>query len=108
MLHEAKGLELSRRGRADPRRHAGRALRDLRDVDARVERNGDVNYRWRDDGEAFGDRGPEIAFRDTSDASIAAGLELARSKWGNEVINSRQRRLQRSCLAPRRRTRDAR
>ncbi len=28
---------------------------------------------------------PEIAFRDTSDASVAAGLELARAKWGNEV-----------------------
>ncbi len=62
-----------------------RFVRDLRDVDARVERNGDVSYRWRDGGEGFRDRGPEIAFRDTSDASIAAGLELARAKWGNEV-----------------------
>ena len=35
--------------------------------------------------DAFRDRGPEIAFRDASDASIAAGLELARAKWGNEV-----------------------
>ncbi len=50
-----------------------------------MARSGDVSYRWRDRGEAFRDRGPEIAFRDTSDASIAAGLELARAKWGNEV-----------------------
>ncbi len=62
-----------------------RFMRDLRDVDARVERNGDVSYRWRNGGEAFHDRGPEITFRDTSDASVAAGLELARSKWGNAV-----------------------
>ncbi len=63
-----------------------RFVRDLRDVDARVERNGDVSYRWRKDGsEAFRDRGPEIAFQDTSDSSIAAGLELARAKWGNTV-----------------------
>ncbi|MBC5800549.1 MAG: hypothetical protein GIW94_11350 [Candidatus Eremiobacteraeota bacterium] len=26
-----------------------------------------------------------MAFRDTSEASVAAGLELARAKWGNEV-----------------------
>ncbi len=62
-------------GDAEPR-----YMRDLRDVDARVERNGDVSYRWRDGGNAFRDRGPEIAFRDTNDASIAAGLELARAK----------------------------
>jgi len=36
-------------------------------------------------GEAFRDRGPEIAFRDTSDASIAAGLELARAKSGKAI-----------------------
>jgi len=66
--------------------HEPRFVRDLRDVDARVERNGEVSYRWRTDGsEAFRDRGPEIAFRDTSDSSIGAGLELARAKWGNTV-----------------------
>jgi len=63
-----------------------RFLRDLRDVEARVERNGEVSYRWRSDGsEAFRDRGPEIAFKDTNDASLAAGLELARAKWGDTV-----------------------
>jgi len=66
--------------------HEPRFVRDLRDVDARVERNGEVSYHWRTDGsEAFRDRGPEIAFRDTSDSSIGAGLELARAKWGNTV-----------------------
>jgi len=77
---EIPNFALRGAGDAEPR-----FMRDLRDVDARVERNGDVSYRWRDGGEAFRDRGPEIAFRDTSDASIAAGLELARAKWGNEV-----------------------
>jgi len=66
--------------------HEPRFLRDLRDVDARVERNGEVSYHWRTDGsEAFRDRGPEIAFSDTRDSSLAAGLELARAKWGNTV-----------------------
>lgn len=60
-------------------------MRDLRDLGAHVERNGEVSYRWRDGGEAFRDRGPQIAFRDVSDASIDAGLELARAKWGNDV-----------------------
>jgi len=59
-------------------------MRDLRDVDARVERNGDVSYRWRDGGEAFRDRGPEIAFRDTSDAASPRGSS-SRAKWGNKV-----------------------
>ncbi len=77
---ETPDFALRGAGDAEPR-----FVRDLRDVDARVERNGDVSYRWRAGGEAFRDRGPEIAFRDTSDASVAAGLELARAKWGNEV-----------------------
>jgi hypothetical protein len=80
--HEMETPDFALRGVGDAE---PRFMRDLRDVDARVERNGDVSYRWRDGGEAFRDRGPEIAFRDTSDASIAAGLELARAKWGNEV-----------------------
>lgn len=50
-----------------------------------VERNGDVSYRWREAERPFAIGGPEIAFRDTSDASITAGLELARAKWGNEI-----------------------
>ncbi len=63
-----------------------RFVRDLRDVEARAERNGEVSYHWRkDDSEAFRDRGPEIAFRDTGDVSLAAGLELACAKWGNTV-----------------------
>ena len=61
------------------------ARRGCDDEGERVERNGEVSYRWHDGGEAFRDRGPEITFCDTSDASIAAGLELARAKWGNEV-----------------------
>jgi len=66
--------------------HEPRFVRDLRDVDARVERNGEVSYHWRSDGsEAFRDRGPEIAFSDTRDSSLAAGLELARAKWGDTV-----------------------
>jgi len=66
--------------------HEPRFVRDLRDVDARVERNGEVSYHWRSDGsEAFRDRGPEIAFSDTRDSSLAAGLELARAKWGHTV-----------------------
>jgi len=80
--HEMETPDFALRGAGDAE---PRFMRDLRDVDARVERNGDVSYRWRDGGEAFRDRGPEIAFRDTSDASVAAGLELARAKWGNEV-----------------------
>jgi len=80
--HEMETPDFALRGTGDAE---PRFMRDLRDVDARVERNGDVSYRWRGGGEAFHDRGPEIAFRDTSDASIAAGLELARAKWGNEV-----------------------
>jgi len=80
--HERETPDFALRGAGDVE---PRFMRDLRDVDARVERNGDVSYRWRDGGEAFRDRGPEIAFRDTSEASIAAGLELARAKWGNEV-----------------------
>jgi len=80
--HEMETPDFALRGVGDAEPHF---MRDLRDVDARVERNGDVSYRWRDGGEAFRDRGPEIAFRDTSDASVAAGLELARAKWGNEV-----------------------
>jgi hypothetical protein len=80
--HEMETPDFALRGAGDAE---PRFMRDLRDVDARVERNGDVSYRWRGGGEAFRDRGPEIAFRDTSDASIAAGLELARAKWGNEV-----------------------
>jgi hypothetical protein len=80
--HEMEAPDFALRGAGDVE---PRFVRDLRDVDARVERNGDVSYRWLDGGEAFRDRGPEIAFRDTSDASIAAGLELARAKWGNEV-----------------------
>jgi hypothetical protein len=63
-----------------------RVLRDLRDVAARVERNGDVSYRWKVDArEAFRDQGQRIAFTDTSDASIGAGLDLARAKWGETV-----------------------
>jgi hypothetical protein len=63
-----------------------RVLRDLRDVAARVERNGDVSYRWKADArEAFRDQGQRIAFTDTSDASIGAGLDLARAKWGETV-----------------------
>jgi len=77
---EAPDFALRGAGDVEPR-----FMRDLRDVDARVERNGDVSYRWRAGGETFRDRGPEIEFRDTSDASVAAGLELARAKWGNEV-----------------------
>ncbi len=80
--HDMESPDFTLRGAGDAE---PRFMRDLRDVDARVERNGDVSYRWRDGGEAFRDRGPKIAFRDTSDASIAAGLELARAKWGNEV-----------------------
>ncbi len=68
---ETPDFALRGAGNAEPR-----FMRDLSDVDARVERNGDVSDRWRDGGEAF---------RDTSDASVAAGLELARAKWGNEV-----------------------
>ncbi len=80
---EVESPYLALRGVGD---YEPRFVRDLRDVDARVERNGDVSYRWRKDGsEAFRDRGPEIAFQDTSDSSIAAGLDLARSKWGNTV-----------------------
>jgi len=66
--HGDPGLCLTRRRRCQPR-----FMRDLRDVDVRVERNGDVSYRWRDGGEAFRDRGPEIAFRDTSDAASPRG-----------------------------------
>jgi hypothetical protein len=63
-----------------------RVLPDLRDVAARVERNGDVSYRWKvDTREAFRDQGQRIAFTDTSDASIGAGLDLARAKWGETV-----------------------
>lgn len=63
-----------------------RVLQDLRDVAARVERNGDVSYRWKADArEAFRDQGQRIAFTDTSDASIGAGLDLARAKWGETV-----------------------
>jgi len=80
--HDMETPDFALRGAGDVE---PRFVRDLRDVDARVERNGDVSYRWRDGGEAFRDRGAEIAFRDTSDASVAAGLELARAKWGNEV-----------------------
>ncbi len=81
--HDMETPDFALRGAGDAE---PRFMRDLRDVDARVERNGDVSYRWRDGGgEAFRDQGPEIAFRDTSDASVAAGLELARAKWGNEV-----------------------
>ncbi len=80
--HDMETPDFTLRGAGDAE---PRFMRDLRDVDARVERNGEVSYRWRDGGEAFRDRGPEIAFRDTSDASVAAGLELARAKWGNEV-----------------------
>jgi len=80
--HEMETPDFALRGAGDVE---PRFVRDIRDVDARVERNGDVSYRWRDGGEAFRDRGPEIAFRDTSDASVAAGLELARAKWGNAV-----------------------
>jgi hypothetical protein len=80
--HDMETPDFAVRGAGDSE---PRFLRDLRDVDARVERNGEVSYRWRDGGEAFRDRGPEIAFRDTSDASLAAGLELARAKWGNTV-----------------------
>jgi hypothetical protein len=80
--HDMETPDFALRGAGDAE---PRFVRDLRDVDARVERNGDVSYRWRDGGEAFRDRGPEIAFRDTSDTSIAAGLELACAKWGNEV-----------------------
>jgi hypothetical protein len=80
--HDMETPDFALRGAGDAE---PRCMRDLRDVDARVERNGDVSYRWRDGGDAFRDRGPEIAFRDTSDASVAAGLELARAKWGNKV-----------------------
>jgi len=80
--HDMETPDFALRGAGDAE---PRFMRDLRDVDARVERNGEVSYRWRDGVEAFRDRGPEIAFRDASDASIAAGLELARAKWGNEV-----------------------
>ncbi len=80
--HEIETPDFALRGAGDVE---PRFMRDIRAVDARLERNGDVSYRWRDGGEAFRDRGPEIAFRDTSDASIAAGLELARAKCGNDV-----------------------
>jgi hypothetical protein len=63
-----------------------RVERDLRDVAPRVERNGDVSYRWRSDAaEAFRDRGQWIASTDTSDAGIEARLDLARAKWGMTV-----------------------
>jgi len=63
-----------------------RVVSDLRDLAARVERNGEVSYRWKVDArEAFRDLGQQITFADTSDASIAAGLDLAHAKWGQTV-----------------------
>jgi len=80
---EVESPYFSLRGVGD---HEPRFVRDLRDVDARVERNGEVSYHWRSDGsEAFRDRGPETAFSDTRDSGLAAGLELARAKWGDTV-----------------------
>jgi len=84
-----------------------RFVRHLRDVDARVERNGEVSYHWRTDGsEAFRDRGPEIAFSDIRDSSLAAVLELACQVGQHR--HPRRRRLQSARTRHRDRVRDAR
>ncbi len=71
---ETPDFALRGAGDAEPR-----FMRDLRDVDARVERNGDVSYRWRDGGEAFRDLRLRFATRASPRGSSS------RAKWGNEV-----------------------
>lgn len=61
-------------------------VRTLTELQAKVARNGDVTYSWRDGRRAFTDHGSQIALHEGRDReTIAASLRLAASKWGGTV-----------------------
>lgn len=83
VVHELRHNEL--RGPEQARQHDP-LVRELKDLDYTVARNGDVAYHWKfDRREAFRDTGDRVRMHDTSNDSLDAALKIAREKWGTKI-----------------------